>query len=130
MYKCIYTNLIYWFNRIIWQVTGLNISTGNQTFSKLCPRKAAFVTDITDQHEVKKLFSYWRLKPQKYSVSIVLFCSGFSFYELFNRQFIEAVFLQSTRKMCLSKKILYQYFVVFCPADDTFSPENMLYVIA
>ena len=34
------------------------------------------------------------------------------------------------RKMCLSKKILYQYFAVFCPADDRFSSENILYVIA
>ena len=32
--------------------------------------------------------------------------------------------------MCLSKKILYQYFVVFCPAWDSVSSENILYVIA
>ena len=31
--------------------------------------------------------------------------------------------------MCLSKKILYQYFVVFCPAWDSFSSENILYVM-
>ena len=33
------------------------------------------------------------------------------------------------RKMCLSKNILYQYFFVFCPALDTFSSENILYVV-
>ena len=32
------------------------------------------------------------------------------------------------RKMCLNKKILYQYFA-FCPARDSFSSENILYVI-
>ena len=32
--------------------------------------------------------------------------------------------------MCLSKKNLNQYFVDFCPAWDSFSFENNLYVIA
>ena len=31
--------------------------------------------------------------------------------------------------MCLSKKILYQHIVVFCPAWDSFFSENILYVI-
>ena len=31
--------------------------------------------------------------------------------------------------MCLSKKIFYQYFVGFCPAWDSFSSNNILYVI-
>ena len=32
--------------------------------------------------------------------------------------------------MCLSKKTLYQYFVVdFCPAWDSFSSENILYIL-
>ena len=34
------------------------------------------------------------------------------------------------RKMYLSKKVLYQYIVVFCPAWDSFSYENILYVTA
>ena len=34
------------------------------------------------------------------------------------------------RKMCLSKKVLYQYIVVFFPAWDSFSYENILYVTA
>ena len=32
--------------------------------------------------------------------------------------------------MCLNKKILYQYFVVFFPSWDSFSSENIFYVIA
>ena len=32
-------------------------------------------------------------------------------------------------KMHLSIKILYQYFIVFCPAWDSFSSENILYDI-
>ena len=32
--------------------------------------------------------------------------------------------------MCLNKKLLYQYFVdFFCPAGDSCSSENILYVI-
>ena len=30
---------------------------------------------------------------------------------------------------CFSKKILYQYFIVFCPAWDNFSSENIWYDI-
>ena len=32
--------------------------------------------------------------------------------------------------MYLSKKIVYQYFVVACPAWDSFSAENILHVTA
>ena len=42
---------------------------------------------------------------------------------------IDLFFYIQNRKMCLSKKILYQYFVVFCPAWDSFFSENILYVI-
>ena len=35
-------------------------------------------------------------------------------------------FYIQNRKMCLSKKILYQYFVAFCPAWNSFSSENIL----
>ena len=34
-----------------------------------------------------------------------------------------------SRKMCLSKKILYQYFVIFCPVWESFSSQNILYAI-
>ena len=38
------------------------------------------------------------------------------FYERFNRQFTYATLCIQNRKMCLSKKILYEYFVAFfCP---------------
>ena len=42
----------------------------------------------------------------------------------FRKQFFD---IQNS-KMCFSKKILYQYFVVFYPAWDNFSSENILYV--
>ena len=32
--------------------------------------------------------------------------------------------------MCLSKNILYQCFIVFCPAWDSLSSENILYVMS
>ena len=38
-------------------------------------------------------------------------------------------FYIQNRKMRFSKKILYQYFVVFCRAFDNFFSENILYVI-
>ena len=40
-------------------------------------------------------------------------------------------FFIQNRKVCLSKKILYHYFVFvfFCPAWDNFPSENILYVI-
>ena len=41
------------------------------------------------------------------------------------------IFHIPNRAMCLSQKILYQYFVVvfFAPAWESFSSENILYVI-
>ena len=43
---------------------------------------------------------------------------------------LKQFFYIQNRKMCLNKKILYQYFVVFCPPWDSFSSENIFYVIA
>ena len=43
---------------------------------------------------------------------------------------LEQFFYIKNRKMCLSKEILYQYFVVFWPARHRFASENILYVIA
>ena len=37
-------------------------------------------------------------------------------------------FYIQNRKMCFTKKDLYQYFV-FCPAWNSFSSENFLYII-
>ena len=39
------------------------------------------------------------------------------------------LFIQN-HQMCLSNKILYQYFVVFCLARYSFSSENISYVTA
>ena len=93
--------------------------------------ESCFITDTAVRHGVKNVFiSDQRLKTQKHSVSAGVFCSGFPFYEHFNRQFSEASLYIQNRKMCLSKKISYQYFVVFYLARDRFSTENILYVIA
>ena len=93
--------------------------------------ESCFITDTAVRHGVKNVFiSDQRLKTQKHSVSAGVFCSGFPFYEHFNRQFSEAFLYIQNRKMCLSKKISYQYFVVFYLARDRFSTENILYVIA
>ena len=47
---------------------------------------------------------------------------------LIDNLLMQCFYIQN-RKMCLSKKILYQYIVVFCRAWDNFSSENILYVI-
>ena len=43
---------------------------------------------------------------------------------------LKQFFYTQNRKMLFSKNILYQYFVVFCPAWDSFSSDNILYVTA
>ena len=75
---------------------------------ELCLTKGA--SKRTWLSRVKLIFFYKlpMLKP-KNSVSIDFSCSGFSFYEHFNYQFIQ------NRKMCLSKNIFYQCFVGFLP---------------
>ena len=94
-----------------------------------CPAKnwvmfdeSYFTTNTVVRVKLIFFITYRRLKTQKHSVSIGLSGSGFSFYEHFNRQLTYAVFLYSNRKMCLSKKILYQYFVVFFALLGTTSP--------
>ena len=80
-------------------ITSLNISTGiGQCPSKnrVMSDESCFTTDTVIRREVKKKFiRYGRLETQNHSVSIGLSCSGFSFYEYFNRQFTNAVFLYS-----------------------------------
>ena len=61
-----------------------NPTHGDKKKMKLCPLKAA---------------SYRRLKNYKHSVSIGLSCSGFPFYEHFNRQFTYAVFYVQNRNV-------------------------------
>ena len=118
-------NLIEWIKDTS---TVLNISTRQKT--ELCPTKAASQRKQLSGVKLKKLFeSYRRLKTRKYSVSIDRSCSGFSFYMHFKRQFTYTVFYILNRRMCLSKTILHQYFVVFCPFWDSFSSENILNAI-
>ena len=76
--------------------------------------KSCFTMDTVVWCEVKKIICHSRLKTQKYLVSIGLSCSGFSFYEHFNRQFPYVVFFYIQNcEISLSENILYQYFAVF-----------------
>ena len=49
---------------------------------------------------------------------------------ILNDNLLKQFFYIQNRKICLSKKILYQYFVAFCHAWGSFSSEDILYVIA
>ena len=103
----------------------LNISTGHRTI-ELCPTKVASQPAHSSGAKLKKMFiSYRHLKIHKLLVIICLSCPAFSFYEHFNRQLTYAVFYIQNRNISLNKKILYQYFVVFCPVWDSFSSENI-----
>ena len=103
----------------------LNISTGHRTI-ELCRTKIASQPAQSSGAKLKKMFiSYWHLKIHKLLVIICLSCPAFSFYEHFNRQLTYAVFYIQNRNISLNKKILYRYFVVFCPVWDSFSSENI-----
>ena len=111
-------------------IISLNISTGYWTMSgtESYPIKTALqqIDTVVQCEVLKKIISYWRLKTQKHSVRIGFSCSGFSFYEHFNRQFNYAVFYIQNWKMCLSKMILCQYFVgCFFLVWDRFSSGNI-----
>ena len=60
--------------------------------------------------DVEKIISYRRLKAQNHSVSVSLYCFSF-FINILIDNLMMQIFHISNRTMCLSKKILYQYFV-------------------
>ena len=72
--------------------------------------------------------SYRPLKTQKHLVSIDIYYFGF-FMKSLTDNLLMQFFYVPDRTMCLIKKILQQYFIVFCPVWDNFSSENNLYVI-
>ena len=83
-----------------------------------------FTKDTVVRRKVKlKKNSSFVLKLQ-YSVSVGVSCSGFSFYENFNRQVIQ------NRKMCLSEKIFCQYSVDFLPCLGHLSKHFMCHYVA
>ena len=90
---------------------GLNISTGKLLQNgRSCPTGS-----------LKKIISYRPLKFQKHSArNIGLPCSFCCFYEHFKQLF----YIQN-RKMCFSKKILYQHFATFLPARNSFISEKI-----
>ena len=79
--------------------------------------EVCFTTDTVIRLEIKNIYiSYRRLKTQKHSVNIGLYRFGFFIHILTDNLLIQ-FFHIPTRTTCLSKKILYQYFVVvFCRA--------------
>ena len=89
---------------------------------------SCFITDILFGVKLKKFFiNYWRLTTQKHSVSIGFFCFGFSFYELFNRQFTEAFFIFKT-VLCLWVKRFYTNTLLFFFLLGTRSPLRKSYI--
>ena len=48
---------------------------------------------------------------------------------LLHNLLIEFFYIQN-RQVGLSRKILYQHFVASCPTGDSFSSENIFYVIS
>ena len=95
-----------------------------------CPQLSWKNKTQKKQKKNKKIISCRRLKTHRHSVSIGPSCSGFSFYEHFNRQFTYAVFYIQNRTMRLIKKSLCQCFVAFCPAWELlcWSEYNQLFI--
>ena len=88
-----------------------------------------FITDAVAGLKLENVFiSYQRLKNQKNSVTIGLYCfggGGFMNFLMYN--LLKQFFHIPNCTMCLSKEILYQYFILFiyffffsffCPALD------------
>ena len=82
--------------------------------------------DTVVRGDAKKIISYRRLKTQEHSVSIGYYCF---FIDILISDLLMHFFHIPNRTMCLSKKISRQYFVIFYPAWDSFSPENILYFL-
>ena len=91
--------------------------------------KSCFMTDKAVRREVQRVFvSYQRFKTHRHSVNIGLFYSGFSFYEQFNRQFIEAVFLLFKTVRCVWVKRFYANTLLFFVLLGTVSPLKTFYI--
>ena len=88
--------------------------------------KSCFITDAFVRRKVKQT-NVLKLRETfgKYRPFVLVF--------LFMNMLIDSLFMQlfyiQNRQMYLSEKILYHYFVVFCPAWDSFPSESILYVI-
>ena len=100
----------------------LNISIGHQ---RMFSKKSSYV--------LQKLLHNGHICPvwsqKKLLVTDVLkFCSGFSSYDHFNRQFIYAVFFILKTVRCVwVKRFCTTNMLFFCPAWDNFHSENILY---
>ena len=79
--------------------------------------------------KLKRLFvSYRRQKTQKHSVSIGLFCSGFSFPDLFIRKFTEAVFFIFKTVRCVWVERIWNNTLLFFILFGTASPLKTFYI--
>ena len=92
------------------------ISTGHRTLfdkNRVMSYLGWFRTETVVQGEIKCfLLSCRRLKTQKHSVSIGVCCLGFFMIILIDNLLVQFFHIPNCM-MCLSKKILYQHFVVF-----------------
>ena len=79
---------------------------------ELCPTKAASQRIQFSGLKLKKIVSYRCLKTNKHSVSVSLSSSDFSWNILIDNLLTQFIYIQN-RKICSSKKILYQYYRVF-----------------
>ena len=88
---------------------------------ELCPKEAASQWTKLSGVKLNKIISYQRLKTQKHSVSIGLYCFGV-FMKILIDNLLMQFFHIPNRTMCLSKKVLYQLFAVFFALLGTASP--------
>ena len=101
--------------------SGAKIRAGYQTMSAknwVMSDQSCFTTGtIVRREDKKKFISYQGLRTNKHSVSIGLFCSGFSFYEHFNRKFAYAVFfILKTIRLVWVKRFYTNTLLLFCSA--------------
>ena len=103
------------------------LNSAPDMLNRVMSGESCFRTDTVGRCEFsKKIISCGRLKNRKHLVSAGLSCSDFSFYEHFNRH-MQFFYIQN-RWMCLSKKILCQYFWGFFALLGTASPLKTFYM--
>ena len=120
-----------WFLYVVWgmQAWILASSIGKcpaKTYVRLMSDENCFTTETVVRREVKNFFIRYRGRGNHIGIS----CSGVSFHKHFNRHFIYAVFIFKTIRCVyqLIKIFFTNTFVIFCPAWNSFSSENICIV--
>ena len=80
--------------------------------NRVMSNKSCITMDAVVWLEVKKIISYRCLETNKHWVSVSLSCSDFSWNILINN-LVAQFFYSQNRRICLSRKILCQYYRVF-----------------